>query len=144
MSDGFLSVPEKVELPITLVERSKVKYCKANKLKSGFYYAFQIISYNACGETVNPIQWFQTQASVPIAPEAPTASSITCDSISLEWHDLTPEECNGSALQNYFLQVCFFLLIHISSMRVIKVGVLFIVIASQCKLLKSELLIGLP
>lgn len=111
MSDGFLNMPSEVTLSTPLVEKEKVKECKATKLKSGFYYAFQLTSYNACGETVNPIQWFQTQASVPSVPSSPVASCIGCDSIVLEWHDLTQEECNGSEIQHYFLQV----VIHASS-----------------------------
>ena len=107
MSDGYMNIPENVELTTTLVEKAKIKECKSPKLKSGWYYAFQITSYNACGETVNPIQWFQTQASVPSAPKPPMIVAVQHDCISLEWKELTQEEMNGSEVDGYFLQVSF-------------------------------------
>lgn len=105
MSDGFLSMPQEITLNNTVIEKAKVRECKVPKLKSGLYYAFQIISFNACGKTINPVQWFQTAASVPAIPSPPVAVSIGCDSLSLEWRELSQEEFNGSAIQYYTLQV---------------------------------------
>ena len=114
MSNGFLKVPQEVKLHTLLINKEKAKDCKAQKLKAGHYYAFQITSFNACGETVNDIQWFQTQASTPNPPDSPVATTINCDSIELSWRDLTEEECNGSDLHNYYLQVDCQISLHFS------------------------------
>lgn len=76
-----------------------------SKLQPGRYYAFQLSSRNACGETTYPIQWFMTQASVPNPPSPPRSLSISNHSIEVGWDALDVADGNGSAVSEYILQV---------------------------------------
>ena len=116
MSEGVIRLPnqqsvirlpnqESVALPTTLLSNEKVNQIRVPKLNCGMYYAFQLSVRNACGETVSPIQWFQTQASVPATPSPPHCVAATNNSISLEWDALTEEEWNGSPVDSYLLQL---------------------------------------
>ena len=107
MSEGVIRLPnqENVPLPTTLLSNEKVNQIRVPKLNCGMYYAFQLSVRNACGETVSPIQWFQTQASVPATPSPPRCVAATNNSISLEWDALTEEEWNGSPVDSYLLQL---------------------------------------
>lgn len=116
MSEGVIRLPnqqsvirlpnqESVALPTTLLSNEKVNQIRVPKLNCGMYYAFQLSVRNACGETVSPIQWFQTQASVPATPSPPRCVAATNNSISLEWDALTEEEWNGSPVDSYLLQL---------------------------------------
>lgn len=116
MSEGVIRLPnqqsvirlpnqESVALPTTLLSNEKVNQIRVPKLNCGMYYAFQLSVRNACGETVSPIQWFQTQASVPATPSPPRCVAATNNSISFEWDALTEEEWNGSPVDSYLLQL---------------------------------------
>ena len=78
---------------------------QCSKLQPGMYYAFQLTSHNACGDSVYPIQWFMTQPSVPNLPSIPTCGEITNNSIELQWQSLAESDWNGSPITEYILQV---------------------------------------
>ena len=76
-----------------------------SKLQPGRYYAFQLSSRNACGETICPVQWFMTQPSVPNAPSAPRSLSVSNHSIEIGWDALSESDGNGSVVSEYILPV---------------------------------------
>lgn len=78
---------------------------KCSRLQPGLYYAFQLTAHNACGDSVYPIQWFMTQASVPNSPSTPTSGNITNNSIELKWEALSESDWNGSPISEYIIQV---------------------------------------
>ena len=72
MSEGYLQLPKDlsaVPLPTQLLSNEQTTQIKVAKLNAGTFYAFQLSARNACGETVSSVQWFQTQASTPAAPQ---------------------------------------------------------------------------
>ena len=108
MSEGCLQLPKDlsaISLPTQLLSNEKTTQIKIPKLNAGTFYAFQLSARNACGETVSPIQWFQTQASTPAAPQPPRCTATSNTSLSLSWDALEEAACNGSAVDSYLLQV---------------------------------------
>lgn len=108
MSEGYLQLPKDlsaVPLPTHLLSNEQTTQIKVAKLNAGTFYAFQLSAHNACGETVSSVQWFQTQASTPAAPQPPRCTTASNTSLSLSWDALPESACNGSAVDSYVLQV---------------------------------------
>lgn len=108
MSEGYLQLPKDlsaVPLPTQLLSNEQTTQIKVAKLNAGTFYAFQLSARNACGETVSSVQWFQTQASTPAAPQPPRCTTASNTSLSLSWDALPESACNGSAVDSYVLQV---------------------------------------
>lgn len=108
MSEGYLQLPKDlsaVPLPTHLLSNEQSTQIKVAKLNAGTFYAFQLSARNACGETVSSVQWFQTQASTPAAPQPPRCTTASNTSLSLSWDALPESACNGSAVDSYVLQV---------------------------------------